>query len=769
MKGMPLLTKIAGGLAASGAAVALALSSPVTASATLDSVTVNQLPFVEFASLSGIIAHANGSCDSHCAAVINWGDGSTTTIDDTGANRNDIVASHLYPEEGPYPVSVEVRSWSCGLFCTQTSSRTGAAVETVSDAALTSLSNQTLTLAEGVAFSGVVGTFSDANPIGNPSDFSATINWGDNTSSPGTITTGSGYFIVSTSASHTYRTAGTYPVHTDVVDHGSTVDIPATAQVSDVALTASPANSTWLAGNPSSVVVATFTDPNPGSLAGDFTATIDWGDSSTSAGTVTMTNTGHFSVGGDHTYAYAGTYTATTSIADAGGATATATSTESVQQFLLLPAVSNAAFGGYTTSVYIQNAGTSPANIAIQYYDQAGAPVGTGDTLTGLALHANWTVRQDNGKSFAAGQAGWALIASNQRISAFVNEFAPNGGDATSYTAIRYPNDVGATLYAPAIANNAYGGYTTGLGIVNFGAGGDITITYRDALGVVVKTQVLSNIAAGAYVPVYSGDAALGLPSGFAGTATIVKSSTGFLAAIVNETGPHGQFSSYDAVNAGSTSLFAPVALNNAYGGYYTAIGIQNTSSTAGSVTVTYFDSAGTPTDKVRSIAGNGYLALYGGDATDGPPASGTGYTSQVSSTVPVAAIVNEVTPPTGGVTTTSTSYNTFIAGASQANLALVESAGSDGWSTGLGVMNTGRGATTVTLSYYDADTGAPIGTPQTQTLQSRAFWGPYQPAAGLPAGVRATAILTTSLGGRIAVICNESGTGKFMSYSAGQ
>jgi hypothetical protein len=768
MNALRLLTKIAGGLAASGAAVAFALSSPVTASATLDSVTVNQLPFVEFASLSGTIAHANGSCDSHCAAVINWGDGSTTTIDDTGANRNDIVASHLYPEEGPYPVSVEVRSWSCGLFCTMTSTRTGAAVETVSDAALSATSNLTFTLAEGDPFNGVVGSFTDANPVATQDDFGATISWGDGSSSPGTINNlGGSRFSISTPPSHVYRTAGTYPVNTHVVDHGSTLDIPATAYINDLALTASGVNATMLAGSPTNAQTAQFTDPNPGALAGDFTANIDWGDNSTSAGTVTQTSSGHFSISGLHTYAYAGIYTATTSIADAGGATATATSTETVQQILLLPAVSNAAFGGYTTSIYIQNGGTSPANISIQYYNQSGAQVGKGDTRTGLAPHANWTVRQDNGNSFAAGAAGWAWIVSNQRISAFVNEFAPNAGDATSYTAIRYPNDVGSTLYEPAIANNAYGGYTTGMGVVNYGPGGDITVTYRDALGVVVKTQVLSNVAAGAYVPVYSGDAALGLPSGFAGTATLVKSGQGVLAAVVNETGPHGQFSSYDAVNAGSTSLFAPVAMNNAYGGFYTGMGVQNTTSTAGTVTVTYYDSAGTPTQVVKSIAANGYLGLYQGDPTDGPPVSGTGYTAQLSSTVPITAIVNEVTPPTGGITTTSTSYNTFVAGASQANLALVESAGSDGWSTGLGVMNTGRGATTVTLSYYDADTGAPIGTPQTQTLQSRAFWGPYQPAAGLPAGVRATAILTTSLGGRIAVICNEAGVGMFMSYSA--
>src|ERR1700737_4156378 len=125
MKGIRILTKIAGGLAASGAAVACALSSPVTASAVLNSVDVNQLPFVEFSNVGGIIAHANGNCQDHCSATITWGDGAITTIDRTA---NDISASHLYFEEGPYPVSVSVTSWGCFIACVGASTVNGAAV-----------------------------------------------------------------------------------------------------------------------------------------------------------------------------------------------------------------------------------------------------------------------------------------------------------------------------------------------------------------------------------------------------------------------------------------------------------------------------------------------------------------------------------------------------------------------------------------------------------------------------------------------------------------
>jgi hypothetical protein len=354
------------------------------------------------------------------------------------------------------------------------------------------------------------------------------------------------------------------------------------------------------------------------------------------------------------------------------------------------------------------------------------------------------------------------VVYSTQPIASFVNEFAPgNVGDATSYTGVPVPGGVGTTLYAPTIVNNAYGGYTTGIGLLNQGATTDVLITYRDGSGALVKNQLVAGLAAHAYRAIYSGDISLGLPSGFAGTATITSSQP--LGAIVNETGPGGQFSSYDAVPSGSTLLNAPVALNNAFGGYYTGMGIQNTSASAGTVSVTYYDTSGTATAKSFNIAGNGSLGVYQGSATDGPVAGA--YTAVIQSSLPLAAIVNEVAPSSTSAKQ-STSYNTFSSGSATLHLPLVENAGADPWNTGEGIMNTGAASTMVTVTYYDAATGAAVGTAQTQTLVPHAFWGLYQPTGGLPIGTRATAVVTTSTGGQVAVICNESSPTTFMSYN---
>jgi hypothetical protein len=278
----------------------------------------------------------------------------------------------------------------------------------------------------------------------------------------------------------------------------------------------------------------------------------------------------------------------------------------------------------------------------------------------------------------------------------------------------------------------------------------------------VVKTQTVSSLAAHAYRALYSGDAVLALPAGFAGTATIT-SSAGPLGAVVNETGPGGQFSSYDAVPSGSITLNVPVALNNAFGGYFTGMGIQNTTGSPGLLSVTYYDAAGTPTVKNFTIPASGSLGVYQGSATDGPPVGA--YTAVIqSSTVALAAIVNEVATSTTSAMQ-ATSYNTFGTGSSSLHLALVENAGSDPWNTGEGIMNTGTSSAAVQVTYYDTVTGAAIGTPQAQALAPHAFWGVYQPTGGLPSGTRATAVITTSSGGQVAVICNESSTTTFMSY----
>jgi hypothetical protein len=535
------------------------------------------------------------------------------------------------------------------------------------------------------------------------------------------------------------------------------------------------------------VLEAKFTGSVPDSptnvqaAAGDAAATVTWSPPASSGGhpitayTVTAAPGGAtVTTGGSTTRALVtglldGTeYTFTVTATNSVGPSAPSMPSNSVTPIgpaAAFPAVSNGGYGGYVSATYIENVGTAPATVRLAYFDQAGRLAGAGDSVVGLAPHATWTVRQDNGNGLPPGTAGTALAYSSQPIAAFANEFAPgNRGDATSYTVVPLPTGAGTTLYAPAIAANAYGGYTTGVGLLNLGyAPTNVTVTYRNASGTALRTETVNGLATRAYRGLYSGDPALALPAGFAGTATITSSGQP-LAAVVNEVGPGGQFSSYVATPAPSTTLQAPAVMNNAYGGYFTGISVQNTSERAGTVSLTYYDAGGTATSRSFPIAGNGYLGVYQGSPTDGPPPSPLGYTAVLFSDVLLAAVVNETTPFAGELT----AYNTVNGGVPTTHLALVTNRAPDGWSTGIGVMNTGAVPTEVTVTYYDAATGAPLAiASQKRVVAANAYWGIYQPDAGLAPGTRSTAVVTAAEGGRVAVICHEVGPGTLMSYNA--
>jgi hypothetical protein len=284
--------------------------------------TATPVSATEGASFSGKVAtftEPDASAPaSQYTATINWGDSTTSagTVTGLAGGPFTINGTHTYAEEGSYPVTVTITDNN-----NSSNSYTATSTATVGDAALTA---GTLTLTsgvEGVSPGSASFQFTDANPFAPASDFAATITWGDGSSSPGLVTgpTG-GHFTVF--GSHQYTEEGPYAVKVSVLDDGgSTTSASGNTTVADAPLAASCATPTVstaaFSGN-----TATFTDANPGATAADFTATIDWGDGSTSPGVVTGLVGGPFTVSGTHTYATLGSHTITTSISDDGGSTA---------------------------------------------------------------------------------------------------------------------------------------------------------------------------------------------------------------------------------------------------------------------------------------------------------------------------------------------------------------------------------------------------------------------------------------------------------------
>ena len=259
------------------------------------------------------------------AASVDWGDGSSDpnpTITPlncvVGVNSGTpsctfaVSSSHAYAEEGAYTTVI---SWSVS-----NPGVGGATLGTafVQDQPLSAGTGPTVTGIEGTVVS-AVGSFTDANTSAPLSDFSVTINWGDGSTSPGTVSGGAGSYQVSGTHIYDESPGAPYAISMGVSDvGGASVSTNGTASIHDAALGAGTATVNATEG-PFSGTVATFTDNNTSAPASDFTATIHWGDGSApTIGTVTGSG-GTFTVSGTHTYEE-GTFTPfTVNVADEGG------------------------------------------------------------------------------------------------------------------------------------------------------------------------------------------------------------------------------------------------------------------------------------------------------------------------------------------------------------------------------------------------------------------------------------------------------------------
>lgn len=233
---------------------------------------------------------------------------------------------------------------------------------------------QTIAAREASAFSGQVAQFTtdpestgmiaspgttlcvDSSSVGNV--YAATIDWGDGYTSAGTLsllssqTSGMPPAVSSctygVTGSHTYTEDGTRPVTVHVTSlippnpicivmptmpctsYGPGGDIDSTANLADAPITGTTGGVNATQGVPFAGVVAAFTDADGDAPLRDYSATINWGDGTSSAGTFSPNADGSVSVFGDHTYAQSGSFPLSVAIHDAGGAGTTPSGTANV-------------------------------------------------------------------------------------------------------------------------------------------------------------------------------------------------------------------------------------------------------------------------------------------------------------------------------------------------------------------------------------------------------------------------------------------------------
>jgi FG-GAP-like repeat len=253
-------------------------------------------------------------------ATIDWGDGSTTDIGTISGSSGSftVTGSHTYTSDGSDNINVSILEDQGQIGATVSKAIVGLAA---GDFLLTAIN-------EGDGSSHNVATFNDGNTSDTASAFTASIDWGDGSTTPGTISGGSGTFTVS--GVHAYADEGdqTPIVRVTRTADADTATVSGTTTVGEadtLTVTANPIN-----GNPgqpfTNVQVATFTTPFTGNVATDFTTAIDWGDGTTSAGSVSGSG-GSFTVKGSHTYTAGGNDILKVTVTDDAPGTASASNT----------------------------------------------------------------------------------------------------------------------------------------------------------------------------------------------------------------------------------------------------------------------------------------------------------------------------------------------------------------------------------------------------------------------------------------------------------
>jgi hypothetical protein len=299
-------------------------ANPVTAAvnvADADSLSVSLVPTGHVIENQVITGKAAVFTDTNLSAVasdfsatFDWGDGNTfstaagnATVTGSSGQFTVSVSGHAYADEGDYTVTVTLTDDGAG-----TATATGTSTVTADEGDALSGTGATIAPVEQTAFTGTVATFSNtgSHPNPDPTDFTATIDWGDGTTDTGTVTGGGANLTVS--GTHTYSEDGIYTTTVTLSDDGtSTVSASTTgtANVAEHSLQITPTTASTTEGQLFNGTVAILTDPGSDEPPSDITATIDWGDGVTDTGTVSGT-AGSFTITGSHTYADEGSFTA---------------------------------------------------------------------------------------------------------------------------------------------------------------------------------------------------------------------------------------------------------------------------------------------------------------------------------------------------------------------------------------------------------------------------------------------------------------------------
>jgi RHS repeat-associated protein len=252
---------------------------------------------------------------------LSWWVSGAVTIKVTNTGQNNAVLSGLFFDGGP---AAPAKAMPYQYRVVATGAAGDSAHSTplgVNTPSVIAADGASLEEVEGVAFTQQVASFAAARPGTTTRDFTATVDWGDGSTSVGdVVSTGPGSYAVA--ASHTYAEDGTYPVEVAVTGRGAPpVAAQGSAWVDDAPLDAETTTATLTSGSTFGGALATFTEGRDDAAA-DFTATIEWTDEGGTLPATVVTPTtpvDPFQVVAPRAFARAGSYNYQVTVTDDDG------------------------------------------------------------------------------------------------------------------------------------------------------------------------------------------------------------------------------------------------------------------------------------------------------------------------------------------------------------------------------------------------------------------------------------------------------------------
>ena len=308
---------------------------------------------------------------------------------------------------------------------------------------------------------------------------------------------------------------------------------------------------------------------------------------------------------------------------------------------------------GYYTWFNVQNAGSSPATVTVQYVPGSAGSAYTAPAVT-VQPGAAATFSQRDLANLGAKFVGSAVVTSSQPVVATVMQIGETYTNMMGYNG--FTGGSTSVSLPLVMANNS--GYYTGIQVQNVGAASaTVTIDYGSNIGGSFDpTNDTATLAPNESATFLQAGGKWG-NNKYIGSATITCAEP--VVAIVNQVklgAPGGvslgtAYNGFDASKA-TNKVSAPLIMSN-NNGYYTGVQVMNVGTSPVNITMDYGANTGgsfNPASVTKTIQpGDSYTEIQNGGAWTGNKYIGSMSVTASNSSDKIVAIVNQIWPAAPG------------------------------------------------------------------------------------------------------------------------